>query len=335
MDAYVFGSAFLELSPKSLNERIKESNEYLGTSGGSATNTAVAASKLGLKVGLLSCVGDDEIGKKVLNDLRSYKVITRSIRRIRGIKTGISFYEYRGKKKVYYFYRFPGYSDPENYVVFDNELVEEVQSAKVFHFTEATIRKKEKLKEVINFVNKLRKDMVVVYDSNLRLDLWKSKEDAIEASRKAIEISKVVTMNEKEAKVIFESRNLTDALIRIAKIEKKVFFIKRGSKGCLAHYNGRTYSAKAFSVKVIDDTGAGDCFSAGVIFGILRGLSTEETTTFSNAVAALKISKHGGLSAIPNLNEVLNFLKKEGHKKLVKKIVKTKTNLSNGLFPAP
>ncbi|MGC8934480.1 MAG: carbohydrate kinase family protein [Thermoproteota archaeon] len=334
MDAYVLGSAFLELSPKALSKRIRESNEFLGNAGGSATNTAVATSKLGLKVGLLSCIGDDEIGKKVLNDLRSYKVVTRNIRKVHGIRTGISFYEYKGKKKVYYFYRFSGYSDPENYIVLDKKLASEVQSARVFHFTEATIRKEERLKEVVGFVNKLRKKLVVVYDSNLRLDLWRSRRDAINASRKAIEISKVITMNEEEAKVIFESKTLADVLRKMSKMGEKVFFIKRGSKGCLAHYGNKVYSVKAFKVKVIDDTGAGDCFSAGVIFGIVRGLSIGETATFSNAVAALKISRAGGLGAIPNLNEVLSFLKREGYEELAKKIVKLKTNFAEELFPA-
>jgi len=335
MDTYVLGSAFLELYPKFLSKRIKESNEFLGNAGGSATNTAVAASKLGLKVGLLSCIGDDEVGKKVLNDLRSYKVITRKIRKVQGIRTGISFYEYKGKKKVYYFYRFPGYSDPENYMVLDDKLASEVQSARVFHFTEATIRKEERLKEVIDFANKLREKLVVVYDSNLRLDLWKSKKDAINASRKAIEISKVITMNEKEAKVIFESNSLSDVLRKMLKMDEKVFFIKRGSKGCLAYYDEKAYSAEAFKVKVVDDTGAGDCFSAGVIFGAIRGLSIEETAVFSNAVAALKISRPGGLSAIPNLNEVLSFLKGEGYEELAKKIIKLRKNFAEELFPAP
>jgi len=334
MDAYVLGSAFLELYPKFLRKRIKESNEFLGNAGGSATNTAVAASKLGLKVGLLSCIGDDEVGKKVLSDLRSYKVITRKIRKVKGIRTGISFYEYKGKKKVYYFYRFPGYSDPENYMVLDDKLASEVQSARALHFTEATIRKEERLKEVIDFVNKLREKLVVVYDSNLRLDLWKSKKDAINASRKAIEISKVITMNEKEAKVIFESNSLSDILRKMLKMDEKVFFIKRGSKGCLSYYGEKAYGAKAFKVKVVDDTGAGDCFSAGVIFGAIRGLSIEETAVFSNAVATLKISRLGGLSAIPNLNEVLSFLKREGYEELAKKITKPRTNFAEELFPA-
>jgi sugar/nucleoside kinase (ribokinase family) len=142
-------------------------------------------------------------------------------------------------------------------------------------------------------------------------------------------------MNEKEAKVIFESNSLSDILRKMLKMDEKVFFIKRGSKGCLAYYGEKAYSAKAFKVKVVDDTGAGDCFSAGVIFGAIRGLSIEETAVFSNAVAALKISRLGGLSAIPNLNEVLSFLKREGYEELAKKITKPRTNFAEELFPAP
>lgn len=334
MDAFVLGSAFLELFPRTLNRRIRWSDEFLGNAGGSATNTAVAISKLKLKVGLISCVGKDEVGEKVLNDLKNYKVVTSNIRKVHGMKTGVSFYEYKGRRKVYYFYRFSGYSDPENYTVFDDRILREVQKAKIFHFTEAAIRKKEKLKDVVNFIKKLTKDLVVVYDSNLRLDLWKSREEAIKASRKVIEVANVITMNEMEAKTIFESSKLTDVLRKISNLKKKAFFIKRGSKGCLAYYNNKIYNVKAFKVKVVDDTGAGDCFSAGIIFGILRGLGIEEAMLFANAISALKISRLGGLGAIPNLDEVLSFLKKKEHRDLVEKIRKTKVGLIKNLFPA-
>ncbi|MEK6300247.1 MAG: PfkB family carbohydrate kinase [Acidobacteriota bacterium] len=81
-----------------------------------------------------------------------------------------------------------------------------------------------------------------------------------------------------------------------------------GKYGVLAYFNGQYIHSPAFEVVCRDATGAGDAFHGGFIYGLLNGLSVEETLTFANAVAALKCRAVGARTALPTLEEVTSFL---------------------------
>jgi sugar/nucleoside kinase (ribokinase family) len=63
-----------------------------------------------------------------------------------------------------------------------------------------------------------------------------------------------------------------------------------------------------FRVPVVDTTGAGDCFAAGFVHGVLSGWPPEQSARFANAVAAIKVMHHGGHTGSPRLDEVQAFL---------------------------
>lgn len=82
-----------------------------------------------------------------------------------------------------------------------------------------------------------------------------------------------------------------------------------GRHGALAYFQGEYIHSPAFEVECRDATGAGDAFHGGFIYGLLNGLSVEETLRFANAVAALKCRAVGARTALPTLQEVIAFLK--------------------------
>jgi len=69
---------------------------------------------------------------------------------------------------------------------------------------------------------------------------------------------------------------------------------------------------KAFIIPVVDTTGAGDVYHGAYIFGLLRGWDLRRRMEFASAAAAIKCTRPGGRSGIPNYNQVIDFLKK-GH----------------------
>jgi sugar/nucleoside kinase (ribokinase family) len=82
-----------------------------------------------------------------------------------------------------------------------------------------------------------------------------------------------------------------------------------GQDGVLAYFHGRFIHSPAFTVDCKDTTGAGDAFHGGFIYGLLAGLSVEETLRFANAVAALKCRAIGARTALPTLAEVNDLLR--------------------------
>ena len=81
-----------------------------------------------------------------------------------------------------------------------------------------------------------------------------------------------------------------------------------GRDGALAYFHGRYFHSPAFTVDCKDTTGAGDAFHGGFIYGLLAGLSVEETLRFANAVAGLKCRAIGARTSLPSLEEVNKLL---------------------------
>ena len=66
--------------------------------------------------------------------------------------------------------------------------------------------------------------------------------------------------------------------------------------------------AAKFSVKVASTIGAGDGFAAGLVYGLVRGLSLDECLRYGNAAAAIVVSRISCSDAMPYLKELLEFL---------------------------
>ena len=84
--------------------------------------------------------------------------------------------------------------------------------------------------------------------------------------------------------------------------------VKLGAQGCLLADVASAHYIPAFPVDVLDTTGAGDAFTAGLIFGRLQGLSLPATGTLANALGGLAAAVHGAGTALPGKSEVTRFL---------------------------
>lgn len=83
--------------------------------------------------------------------------------------------------------------------------------------------------------------------------------------------------------------------------------VKLGEEG--AYVDGGTWRGRvpAFSVSVIDTTGAGDAFCGGFLAGCLAGWDLERTTRFANAVGAMCVTAIGGATGIRSMADTLRF----------------------------
>ena len=85
--------------------------------------------------------------------------------------------------------------------------------------------------------------------------------------------------------------------------------IKLGAEGCLVMNAGEEFICPAFPVDAADTTGAGDCFVAGFLTGLLRGWPLRECARFACAAAALCVTQIGATSGVRSFSEAMSFLK--------------------------
>lgn len=89
---------------------------------------------------------------------------------------------------------------------------------------------------------------------------------------------------------------------------RNVVGIKLGSKGCYLTDPENEYFIPSFKVeKVIDTTGAGDSFIAGLFAGLIKGMNLQEAGRFANMVGALAVQSLGASSGIKSFDETLKF----------------------------
>ncbi|MEM4636261.1 MAG: ribokinase [Nitrososphaerota archaeon] len=126
---------------------------------------------------------------------------------------------------------------------------------------------------------------------------------------------KIITPNRVEASQLtgVEVRDLNTAVKAGKKlIEKGVGYsvITLGSQGAVLVTSDKYIYYPSFKVDVVDTTGAGDAFNAGLAVALSQGHTIEEAVKWANACAALKITKIGAQSGLPYKYELEEFLRK-------------------------
>lgn len=128
----------------------------------------------------------------------------------------------------------------------------------------------------------------------------------------------IVFMNTLEALTITGESRIERALDKLGDLVDFVV-VKRGEQGSSAVVNGKQYSAPGMSVEVVDATGAGDCFNAGFMYGLLRDRPVEECLKYGNICGASAVQQPGGFAGAPRENELLAMAEKmsvrRGHAK--------------------
>jgi sulfofructose kinase len=104
-----------------------------------------------------------------------------------------------------------------------------------------------------------------------------------------------------------------EAVGSLSRMGPQVVVVTMGKKGCICLSPGGVFHHPAFSVPVVDTTGAGDVFHGGFLYGLLSGWDLPAAVRFASAAAALKCRHIGGRSGIPTLDQVERFLLRPPH----------------------
>jgi sugar/nucleoside kinase (ribokinase family) len=83
--------------------------------------------------------------------------------------------------------------------------------------------------------------------------------------------------------------------------------VTQGAEGCTIVTPERVFTVGACPVRVVDTTGAGDAFAAGLSYGLLQGWAVDTAAQFANAVGALATRALGSQSSLPTLDEAMRL----------------------------
>ena len=124
-----------------------------------------------------------------------------------------------------------------------------------------------------------------MFDPGQAMTLFNGEELAAFVNRAAW-----VTVNDYEAQLLQERTGLSAAELgrRV-----KAYVVTQGAQGSVIHADGRDVQIPALGVKVVDPTGCGDAYRAGLLYGLMRNLDWETTGRVASLLGAIKISVVG------------------------------------------
>ncbi len=259
--------------------------------GGQVSSAMVGARRLGLRARYVGAVGDDPAGALLVESLRAEDVDTQHVRVVPGARTqsGLVVVERTSGERTVFWEHDERLRLPPDAV--DADVIADARILHVDGFdTEAAIRAAE-----------IAKANGVVVTSDL--------DAAYPGIEVLLPLLDYLIVAEELAPILAGACDPRSAVRTLAERWGCCAVVTLGDRGALACSGGELLASPALRPpRTEDTTGAGDAFRAGFVYGLARGLPLEETLRTANAVASLSCRALGARTAMPNEEELRDFL---------------------------
>jgi len=186
--------------------------------------------------------------------------------------------------------------------------------------------------ETLKFIRYLKKRHVFIsYDPNIRPGSIKHKNEVKNRVLKLLKLADLAKLSQTDLEYLTGQKNPLKGLEMLKKQVKCEIVLTLGAKGSIYHSrrvvwknpddasgNSRFIKVPAFKVKVADTIGAGDAFTAGLIYRLIKQgrakffANMKANIIFASAVSALICTQKGSHQGLKNLKQVNSFLAKHG-----------------------
>lgn len=251
--------------------------------GGSVPNTIVTLSLLGKKVALSGAVGTDNLGRYLLEFYKKNNINIEEISIKNGI-TGRAFIFLPELKRKRVIYPYIGV----NKDIKDEDMnYKKFEDFKIVHMEYLDIPEQFEIQKHLT-----RLDI----DVSLSIGMIYAK-NGLKKIKKLLPNCKFIFLNEREIKVL-TGLSVVDGALLLNKLGIKIVIVTLGRKGCIVSSDKMIKQVPTERIKVIDDTGAGDVFTGGFLYGIMEGLSLEDCAKMGNKMASYSLRDFGATSGL-------------------------------------
>jgi fructokinase len=265
--------------------------------GGAPANFAYHAQALGGQGVVVSCIGEDELGREIIARLDELGLDRRYLAVDKHHPTGTVTVELDESGK-------PDYTIHENvawdFVPSDPRLTELAGRTDAVCFGSLCQRSEISHGAVRRFLEATDVDCIRVFDINLRQSYFNKG-----IVQTMLELSNVLKLNDEELPVVAELLDLAGSEDELfAQLTEdyglRMVAMTRGGHGSRLYAQGRNSEHKGFPAQVADTVGAGDSFAAAIALGMLCGRSLDEINEFANRLASFVCSWSGATPRLPD-----------------------------------
>lgn len=269
--------------------------------GGKGANQAVAAGRAGANIAFIACVGADDIGERICQQLAQDNIDTHSVEAVEGESTGVAmiFVNGEGENNIGIYSGAnaaltPQYVERHQQVIAQADaLLMQLESPLDSVLAAATLARQHQTRVILNPApaTKLSDDLLALID--------------------------IITPNETEAEILtgIAVNNDADAARAAAALHEKgiaTVLITLGRRGVWLSENGKGQRIAGFEVNAVDTIAAGDTFNGAFITARLEGKAMHDAVRFAHAAAAIAVTRSGAQPSVPWRAEIDDFLQQQG-----------------------
>jgi 2-dehydro-3-deoxygluconokinase len=272
---------------------------------GAEATVAIGVSRLGGSAAWVGVVGDDEVGRLILRNLRAEQVHIDGVVIDPESPTGLLLKERRtaGLSRVSYHRRHSAGAR----LAPEHVLPEHVAQARIVHLSAITPALSASARQAVFRALELaaQAGRTTCVDLNYRSALW----TAMEARPILMEVIKradIVLATQREAALLTKHpmADPFEAATALGRLGPRLVIVKRGADGAVAWDDGRLHKVPAQPAQSIDPVGAGDSFAAGLLVDLARGRTAQEALQTAAAVAAVNVACPGDWEGLPSRAEI-------------------------------
>ncbi len=272
-------------------------------SGGSVSNTAVALAHLGCEARLFAHSGNDLWADQVLSTLVHEGVNVDHVVREEHESTGVTFLAVTpdGERTMFTYRGANSLLRPEEITP---EMLEDISMLHLSGYACLTPPQSDAAMKAFEIAQ--QKEIGVSLDIGVQ-----PAHTMGERLIRMLPGLSLLILGEPEACAIADTNSISDAVHFLVDHGVKVVGLKLGKDGCQLITREKQVHIPGFQVKVIDTTGAGDAFSAGMIYGLSQKWSLEASGLLANAMGGIAATRWGAGAEMPGREEIIEFLSRK------------------------
>jgi 5-dehydro-2-deoxygluconokinase len=287
--------------------KVRRFSRYLG---GSSANMAVGLSRLGVRTGIVACLGDDSLSRFLTDFLQAENVDTSHVQTAPGYLPSLCLTEVSPPDRFpQVFYRHDAVDTRLR--VTDADL-DYLAGARMFITNGTSLCASPSRESTCRALERARRaGCRVVFDVDFRSMSWESPEAAGLAVRLVLPFIDVLIGNQLELQLVAGASSLDDATAWLRRAGVPMLVSKLGEQGTRVFDGDDTVFLPPYHVEVCTTIGAGDGFASGFLYGLSQGLPVVECLHHGNAAAAIVVSRLSCSEAMPTLAEVRQIMREQ------------------------
>lgn len=308
---FAIGEALIDFIPSETGCDFSDVKSFSPKIGGAPANVLGAFAKLGGKTQLITQLGDDPFGDKIVKELAGFNIGLDNVLFSDKANTALGFVSLANDgNRTFSFYRNPSADMLYNAENIKKEMFEDCYALHFCSVSLGNFPMKEAHKKAIELAK--TQGAVISFDPNIRFPLWNDKQKLKEAIDEFMPAADIIKISDEEIEFITGTNDIKKGSEMLLK-NAKIVLCTCGAKGAYAFMKNAEVYVPSEKVKAVDTTGAGDAFNGSFLYNLYRNgyerdtldtISAEELKQFvktSNNYCGKSVQRQGAIESYPDV----------------------------------